>query len=115
MSTVTIGVLSREALNSRFLNALNGELQDSFRGFETLEDLWQTLTPRRWTILGAITGLGPVSLCEIVRRVGCHVKAVHEDVRVLVNAGLLNRREDGAIEFPFDALHVDFMLRSPLK
>jgi hypothetical protein len=39
------------------------------------------------------------------------VKIVHEDVAILVNAGLLNRRKDGAIEFPFDAVHVDFMLR----
>jgi predicted transcriptional regulator len=111
MSTVTIGVLHRDAINARFLNALNGDVQDHFRGFETIEDLWQTLTPRRWVILNAITGLGPVSLCDIVRRVGCQVKIVHEDVAILVNAGLLNRRKDGAIEFPFDAVHVDFMLR----
>ncbi len=111
MSMVTIGVLQRDVINARFIKAFNGDAQDHFRGFETTADLWKTLTPRRWAILNAITGLGPVSLCEIVRRVGCQVKIVHEDVAVLVNAGLLNRRKDGAIEFPFDAVHVDFMLR----
>ena len=39
------------------------------------------------------------------------VRAVHSDVTALINAGLLNRTENG-IEFPYEAVHVDFMLKA---
>ncbi|MGF6972345.1 hypothetical protein QFZ94_000772 [Paraburkholderia sp. JPY465] len=29
---------------------------------------------------------------------------------VLLNAGVLDRNADGTIEFPYDAVHVDFMI-----
>jgi predicted transcriptional regulator len=40
------------------------------------------------------------------------VKAVHGDVRALVDAGIVDKTEQGRIVFPFDALRVDFMLRA---
>jgi predicted transcriptional regulator len=40
------------------------------------------------------------------------VKAVHTDVHVLLNAGILSKADDGRIVFPFDAMHVDFMLQA---
>ncbi len=35
----------------------------------------------------------------------------NRDVTALVNAGLIDRVE-GKIEFPYEAVHVDFMLRA---
>jgi predicted transcriptional regulator len=43
---------------------------------------------------------------------GRDVKAVHGDVHALLAAGVLRRNADGKIEFPFDAVHVDFMLKA---
>ncbi|HHW77527.1 MAG TPA: transcriptional regulator, partial [Xanthomonadaceae bacterium] len=40
------------------------------------------------------------------------VKAVHGDVRALLNAGLLDKTEDGKIVFPYDAIHVDFIVKA---
>lgn len=40
------------------------------------------------------------------------VKAVHGDVTALLNAGLLSKTDDGMIVFPYDAIHVDFMLKA---
>jgi predicted transcriptional regulator len=37
-------------------------------------------------------------------------KAVHGDVHALLNAGVIERAEDGRIVFPFDAVRVDFVL-----
>jgi len=37
---------------------------------------------------------------------------VHTDVHALLNAGLLDKTDDGKIIFPFDAVHVDFMLQA---
>jgi predicted transcriptional regulator len=42
--------------------------------------------------------------------VGRDVKAVHGDVTALLEAGLLDRTPDGRIEFPYDAVKVEFLL-----
>ncbi len=38
-------------------------------------------------------------------------RAVHGDVHALLNAGVLDRTDDGRVVFPYDAVHVDFMLK----
>lgn len=113
MNTVTIGVSNIEEISERFLEAWNtGKPQGAYRSFATQELLWKTLTSKRWEILKAMTGTGPLTLRETARRVGRDVKGVHSDVHVLLNAGLLDKTEEGKILFPFDAVHVDFMLKA---
>ena len=53
-----------------------------------------------------------MTIREAARRVGRDVKAVHGDVRALLNAGLLDKTEDGKIVFPYDAIHVDFVVKA---
>ena len=72
--------------------------------FATPELLWQVLTAKRWELLKAICGAGPMSIREAARRVGRDVKAVHGDVTALLNAGVLQRTGDDSIEFPFGAM-----------
>jgi predicted transcriptional regulator len=79
--------------------------------FATPELLWQVLTAKRWELLRVLCGAGVVSIREAARRVNRDVKAVHGDVTALVNAGVL-RRTEGGIEFPYDAVHVDFVLKA---
>ena len=55
--------------------------------FATLELLWQVLTAKRWELLKAMCGAGPISIREAARRVGRDVKAVHGDAMALLNAG----------------------------
>ena len=80
--------------------------------FETPELLWKVLTAKRWDIIKALTGAGPVSIREVARRVGRDVKAVHGDVHALLLAGLIDKTEDGKVVFPYEALHVDFMIKA---
>jgi predicted transcriptional regulator len=112
MTTVTLGVASRDAVTARFLAAMSGQEQGAFISFESPELLFQTMTQLRWNIIKAITGAGPLAIREIARRVGRDVKAVHRDVHALLAAGVVERNEDGMIEFPYSAIHVDFMLEA---
>ncbi len=80
--------------------------------FATPELLWKVLTAKRWELLKAMCGAGPMSIREAARRVGRDVKAVHSDVTALLNAGVLDRQEDGRIIFPFDAVKVEFLLEA---
>ena len=79
--------------------------------FATPELLWQVLTAKRWELLKALAGAGEVSIREAARRVSRDVKAVHGDVMALLNAGVLRRSKDGIV-FPYDAVHVDFVLKA---
>jgi len=49
--------------------------------FESLEGAWKLLSGRRWAILRAMAGQGPLAIREIARRVDRDVRAVHSDVR----------------------------------
>lgn len=80
--------------------------------FATPELLWKVLTAKRWSLLKTLTGAGPVSIREAARRIGRDVKAVHGDVTALLEAGVLCRTADGAIEFPYDAVRAEFLLRA---
>ena len=54
-------------------------------------------------------GVGGIVLSQIVER---DVKAVHGDVHALLEAGVIDRTEVGLVVFPYDAVHVDFMLKA---
>ena len=91
----------------------SGKGQRSARiSFATPELLWRVLTAKRWELLKALRGAGPVSIREAARRVHRDVKAVHGDVTALLSAGVLNRAEGGGIEFSFDAVKVEFLLHA---
>jgi len=79
--------------------------------FASPELLWQVLTLKRWELLRALCGAGAVSIREAARRVGRDVKAVHADTMALLAAGVLIRSPAG-IEFPYDVVKVEFMLRA---
>lgn len=69
-------------------------------------------TAKRWELLKALCGAGPISIREAARRVERDVKAVHADVTALLNAGVLDRAEGGGIVFPYDAVKVEFLLEA---
>jgi predicted transcriptional regulator len=90
-----------------------GKAEKSARiSFATPELLWKVLTAKRWELLKAMCGAGPMSIREAARRVGRDVKAVHSDVTSLLNAGVLSRVEDGRVTFPFEAVKVEFLLHA---
>ena len=109
MNTVTLSVASRKDVTRRALAAFEGPKQGAHISFASAELLWKTLTRKRWELLHAMTGQGAMSIREAARRVGRDVKAVHGDIQALINAGVLDRTEEG-VAFPYDAVHVDFML-----
>ena len=80
--------------------------------FATPELLWEVLTAKRWELLKTLCGAGPLSIREAARRVGRDVKAVHGDVTALLKAGILERVESGEVEFPYEAVKVEFLLQA---
>ena len=112
MRTVTLEVSSPETSSRRFLQAFEGRPQGTFLTFESPELLFKVLSGKRWDLLRTMTGAGPLSIREAARRLGRDVKGVHGDIHALLAAGILERTDAGQVVFPYDAIHVDFMLKA---
>lgn len=114
MKTVTLDVRTPGESLADFVRVWkSGKAERSARiSFATPELLWKVLTAKRWELLKAICGAGPISIREAARRVERDVKAVHGDVTALLDAGILDRVADGRIVFPFEAVKVEFLLHA---
>lgn len=114
MKTVTLEVRAPADAMSDFVQVWKtGKAQRTARiAFATPELLWKVLSAKRWELLKALCGAGPVSVREAARRVNRDVKAVHGDITALLAAGILNRTESGQVEFPFEAVKVEFLLQA---
>lgn len=112
MNTVTLEVSSREKISQRFLSAFEGAPQGKFISFESPELLFKVISGKRWDLLKVMTGAGPMTIREAARRIKRDVKAVLGDVQALLKAGLLRKTDKGQIVFPFDVVHVDFMIKA---
>ena len=114
MKTVTLDVRAPKESMADFAGAWRaGKPEKSARiSFASPELLWKVLTAKRWELLKALCGAGPVSIREAARRVNRDVKAVHSDVTALLSAGVLDRAEAGGIVFPYEAVKVEFVLQA---
>ena len=114
MKTVTLDVRPPSEAMADFTNAWKrGKGSRSARiSFAAPELLWQVLTAKRWELLKVLCGAGPVSIREAARRVNRDVKAVHGDVTALLSAGVLSRTASGEVEFPVEAVKVEFLLQT---
>jgi len=112
VSTVTIGIAGLEDVKRRAREAFRGKKQGAFITFASHELLLKALTPKRWALLQAMAGKGPLGIRQLARLVERDVKSVHRDVHAMRKAGLLNPSKGAKVEFPYDAIHVDFMLKA---
>ena len=110
MSIVTISVLPVKDTKAQLLAAFSGEEQGNRITFESPELLFKTFSQKRWQLIQLLTGIEPVSIREAARLANRDVKAVHGDITLLLNAGILEKTEKNKIIFPYDKIHVDFML-----
>ena len=114
MKTLILDVQDPADAMADFTNAWKtGRPQEYARvSFSSPELLWRVLTAKRWKLLKVLCGAGPVSIREAARRAGRDVKAVHGDVTALLNAGILDRTDNGRIIFPYETVRVEFVLHA---
>lgn len=114
MKTVVLDVRSPQEAMADFARVWKtGKAEKAARiSFASPELLWDVLTAKRWDLLKALCGIGPVSIREAARRVHRDVKAVHGDVTALLNAGVLQRTGAGQIVFPYSTVKVEFLLKA---
>lgn len=109
-NTLILSVAGRDEIERRALAEVSGERPGPRVSFAATELLWKVLTPRRWALLKGLSGQGGMTMREAARRVGRDVRAAHGDIHALLDAGPLDRTEDGRIVFEYDRLRVEFTL-----
>lgn len=114
MKTVILDVRRPEAALQDFVSVWKtGKAQKAARiSFATPELLWKVLTAKRWELLKALCGAGPVTVREAAKRVNRDIKAVHSDLTALRKAGVIDRTDTGRVEFPYESIKVEFMLQA---
>jgi predicted transcriptional regulator len=110
MRTVILGIETQREVSRRVFDAARGKKKagPDRISFESITDLWRVLAPKRMEIVRTMTGAGPLTIREIARRVRRDFKAVHSDVTLLINTGIVERAAGGGVEFPYDRIHVEF-------
>ena len=78
--------------------------------FPNLETLLTILTPKRFTLLGTLRRMGPSSVRAVAGAVGRDYKAVHTDVAVLIEYGLIERQAKDRVAVLWDHVHADMRL-----
>ena len=112
MKRVTLSLADRNSISRRIRAAAEGKNQGAHISFASADLLWSVLTRRRWEIIQAMAGKGGLSIRAVARAVDRDFKGVHSDVQILLNTGILDKQDDGKIAFPYDAVHVDFVLHA---
>ena len=107
---ITMSADWRAALRAAGKRASARSYQGEVLNFESAGSFFGKLTERRWALVHALQGQGPVSVRELARRVARDVRRVHDDVEVLAELGLFERTEGGGVVCPFDAVHIDMRL-----
>lgn len=113
MNTLNVRIASHADTKSRFLQAAQQALAgqavavDPSLNFLSYDDMHRVLAPSRLAIVKALAGQGALSIREVARRVGRDVQAVHRDVTTLINAGVIDKGEQGIV-FPYERIHFDF-------
>ncbi|MCP5190894.1 MAG: hypothetical protein H6988_10950 [Pseudomonadales bacterium] len=114
--TISLSPDWKTALRAAGARARNGvgegRYQGEFFNFETPGQFFGRLTERRWAIVRAMQGAGPMSQRELARRVGRDVKRVYEDVQALIVLGLIEKTDSGEIECPYDDIFVNMHLKA---
>jgi predicted transcriptional regulator len=113
MTTLIVRLSTDDEIRAQFIEAaeraLAGhpvEAAPSYN-FQSYDDMYRTLSPSRLAIITTLAGQGPLSIREVARRVGRDVQAVHRDVTMLINIGMIDRTEKG-VEFPYTRIHFEY-------
>lgn len=106
--TITLQADWKAALRAAGQAAQRDGYQGETLNFESPGEFFSRLTSRRWTMVNMLQSTAtPLGVRELARRVGRDVKRVHEDANTLVDLGLIERNETGALYCPYSDIHVD--------
>ncbi len=108
--TITARADWRDGLRAAASASAVGSYQGEVLNFESPDNFFGQLTPMRLAITRAVNRRGELSAQEIAHLLGREVKRVHHDIVVLLDLGLLEKRDTGRVRCPYASMHIDVQL-----
>lgn len=105
--TITLQPNWKAALRTAGKAVQQGGYQGEFLNFESPSIFFSRLSERRWAIINALQMTNKMGVRELARHLQRDVKRVHEDAQILVELGLIERDDKGALTCPYVDIHVD--------
>ncbi|MDB5640934.1 MAG: hypothetical protein JWN07_251 [Hyphomicrobiales bacterium] len=78
--------------------------------FTDMQTYLASLTPKRLELLAALNKSGPLSIRALSKVIERDYKSVHQDAKILMELGLIIKRDDGLIEAPYDRIISDIRM-----
>jgi predicted transcriptional regulator len=94
------------AARAQLAASRQGRTPDFQLSFESARALFAELTPARVDLLDALRRAGPCSVYALAKAADRNYSNVHTDVGRLMELGLVERDEGGAVSVPFEAVEI---------
>jgi predicted transcriptional regulator len=78
--------------------------------FASIEQMFATLTPNRWTLLGKLREIGPSSIRALAAALSRDYRGVHSDVSKLLEVGLIEKDPSGKVHVPWTKITAELSL-----
>ena len=78
--------------------------------FTDIQTYLASLTPKRLELLAALNKGGASSIRALSKLIERDYKSVYQDVKMLMELGLIIKRDDGLIEAPYDRIISDIRM-----
>lgn len=80
--------------------------------FATYEQFTSAFSEKRYELLRRLKALGPSSIRALSKDLARDYKSVHGDVQKLLELGLIEKRDDGLIDAPYDSIISEINLKA---
>ena len=109
MKTVTFEVRSTKEALQEIVNAVESGVaaQSAVYTFTSHELAQQVLTPERWRIVWLLCKRDAMPISAIACQLQRDVSVVREDVKQLLDSGIVDRTKAGNIRFPYREIKFD--------
>lgn len=78
--------------------------------FSSPAALFKVLSPKRWELIERLQNDGPLGTRALARALKRDVKRVHDDCRLLLETGLIERDAEGKLHVPYREIRAEFVL-----
>ncbi len=109
MKALTIDVATREQMNERFEEAMNGKATGDHLTFPSLEMFYKLMNPRRLQIIEAIQEWGPIGTRELARRMARDAGNLTRDLKLLRDWGIVEDSDHG-LTIPYDEIRLELVI-----
>ncbi len=75
-------------------------------GFDTMAQLGEVFTPKRWELVASLKKSGPMSIYALAKSLGRHYRNVHQDVTAMMEWLVIEKDETGKVFVPWNEIAV---------